>query len=68
MIKVTTMEGAEMLINPAHVVIMGPVQADGQPLLGMSKLLFVNGAAVVIRMTMEEFNEASSNRPSVFGA
>lgn len=56
MIKVVTMDGMEILLNPVHIVIAGPVNADGQPMIGMTKLLLVNGASVVVRLGMEELN------------
>lgn len=63
LMKVTTMEGMEMLINGEQVMIAGPVSVDGKPVIGMTKVMFASGASIVVRMGMEELNEAISGRP-----
>jgi uncharacterized protein YlzI (FlbEa/FlbD family) len=57
LIDVLTMEGAPMVINSDQIIICGPVNADGQPMIGMTKVLMLGGAALIVREGVTEFKE-----------
>ncbi len=57
LIEVTTMDGAQMLLNSDQMIIAGPVSADGAPMIGMTKVLMLGGAALIVREGLTEFKE-----------
>lgn len=53
--SVTMMDGGEMVINSDQIVLCGPVTADGQPIIGSTKVLLLGGAAMIVREGLDEF-------------
>lgn len=57
LIEVTTVDGSNMVINSEHIVIAGSVTDQGTPVVGVCKIMLLNGAALVIREGTHEFKE-----------
>ena len=57
LIEVTTVDGSNMVINSEHIVIAGSVTDQGTPVVGVCKIMLLNGAALVVKEGVHEFKE-----------
>lgn len=65
LIEVQTMEGASMVVNSDQIIVAGPVTADGTPMIGMTKILMLGGAALIVREGLTEFKERVNAEASI---
>lgn len=56
--KFVTMDGSVVLLNMDHITVVGPISADGQPVVGMQKIMLSNGAALVVKGSLEDILSA----------
>lgn len=57
LIEVTTVDGSNMVINSEHIVIAGSVTDQGTPVVGVCKIMLLNGAALIVKEGVHEFKE-----------
>lgn len=57
LIEVVTMDGSTMVVNSDHIVIAGSVTAEGTPMVGVCKIMLLNGAALIVKEGVHEFKE-----------
>lgn len=55
--EVVTMEGSTMVVNADHIVIAGSVTENGAPVVGVCKIMLLNGAALIVREGVTQFKE-----------
>lgn len=57
LVEVVTMDGSTMVVNADHIVIAGSVTENGTPMVGVCKIMLLNGAALVVKEGVHEFKE-----------
>ena len=57
LIEVTTVDGSNMVINSEHIVIAGSVTDQSTPVVGVCKIMLLNGAALIVKEGVHEFKE-----------
>lgn len=57
LIEVQTVDGSSMVVNSDHIVIAGSVTDAGTPVVGVCKIMLLNGAALIVKEGVHEFKE-----------
>ncbi len=57
MITVKTIDGQDILINPAHIVMAAHIASEGIPVLGQCRIMLLGGIGLMLNHSLEEVRE-----------
>lgn len=64
-VEVEGQNGEKLLVNPTHIVAMGPVMADGIPRVGETGIMLSNGNMLIVKGSANDLSLAIAARGNV---